>query len=390
MELTNEAIAQRLLEARRAIGLTQSEVGKQVGMATSTISSIEAGKRSVSGPELHAFARVYHRPISYFFEQSPADSPGFQYLFRAAEPEVLDRVSIIKLEEMAQDYVLLEELVGAAPLPTPPDYSTFGFRTNQDAETMAEMERGRLGLGDAPVPDLMNLLDGVVGIRTFLVPVSQSAWSGVIVRGNDTRLCIAVNSKEESYRRNFDLAHEYSHALVHMNGQRDTAARIDSRTVESASSRAEERFADAFASAFLMPNRAVLKALEQTLRANGGRFTDFDLVHMAMQFGVSGQALSNRLVSLRKISRQMNEEYWKSQGSYKQLAKELGYSTEDWESNPVLPRRFRYLAMKAYEEELISLARLAELLREDYYELRSKLGQAAEEPDSARPAGVIE
>lgn len=386
-ELNDGTIAQRLLEARRAIGLTQGQVGKQVGMATSTISAIEAGKRSVSGPELHAFARIYHRPISYFFEQSPAGSPGFQYLFRAAEPEVLDRVSIIKLEEMARDYVLLEELVGAAPLPTPPDYSTFGFRTDHDAETMAEMERGRLGLGDAPVRDLMNLLDGSVGIRTFLVPVSQSTWSGVVVRGHDGRLCVAVNSKEESYRRNFDLAHEYGHALVHMNGQRDIAARIDSRTGGTASSRAEERFADAFASAFLMPTRAVLKALEQALRANGGRFTDFDLVHMAMQFGVSGQALSNRLVSLRKISRQMNEDYWKSQGSYKQLAKELGYFTEDWTAEPVLPRRFRYLAMKAYEEELISLARLAELLREDYHELRSRLSQEAEEPGSARAAG---
>ena len=150
-ELNDGTIAQRLMEARRAIGLTQGQVGKQVGMATSTISAIEAGKRSVSGPELHAFARIYHRPISYFFEQSPAGSPGFQYLFRAAEPEVLNRVSIIKLEEMARDYVLLEELVGAAPLPTPPDYSTFGFRTDHDAETMAEMERGRLGMGDAPV-----------------------------------------------------------------------------------------------------------------------------------------------------------------------------------------------------------------------------------------------
>src|SRR4051794_37255965 len=42
----------RLQAARRAIGLTQTEVGRQMEMVTSTISAIEAGKRSVSGTEL--------------------------------------------------------------------------------------------------------------------------------------------------------------------------------------------------------------------------------------------------------------------------------------------------------------------------------------------------
>ena len=35
----------------------------------------------------------------------------------------------------------------------------------------------RLGLGDAPIRDLVGLLDSKLGIRTFLVPVPNQNWS---------------------------------------------------------------------------------------------------------------------------------------------------------------------------------------------------------------------
>jgi transcriptional regulator with XRE-family HTH domain len=200
--MVNDAtIGTRLQAARRAMGLTQTEVGRELGMVTSTVSAIEAGKRSVSGAELYRFAEVYKRPLAFFLGGEPASkSAGFQYLFRQADEQILDRASIVKLEQLAADYQLLEDLVGAAPLPPPPDYSTFGFRTAADAEILAEMERSRLGLGDTPIKDLFNLLDEQVGIRTFMLPVAARSWSGVLVRDDAGRPCIAVNSMEEFYR----------------------------------------------------------------------------------------------------------------------------------------------------------------------------------------------
>src|SRR4051812_19178903 len=82
--LDNKSIGERLQAARRALGLTQTDVGKRMEMVTSTVSAIEAGKRAVSGAELYAFARIYGRPVAYFLEaETPEESPGFQYLFRA-------------------------------------------------------------------------------------------------------------------------------------------------------------------------------------------------------------------------------------------------------------------------------------------------------------------
>ena len=387
MGIDDATLGTRLQTARRALGLTQGEVGSKMNMATSTVSAVEAGKRSVTGPELQEFARIYHRPVASFFDEEAEESPGFQYLFRNAEVEILDRVSLEEFRQLARDYRLIEEVAEVAPLPLPPDYSQFGFHTDHDAETLAEMERGRLGLGDAPLANLANLLDSAVGIRTFLVPVGNQSWSGLVVKDRDGRPCIGINSKEVAYRRNFNLAHEYAHVLVHLYKQGMPAARID-KAIEVVSTSANEQFANAFASAFLMPRRAVLAQLERVLGANAGKFTCYDLVHLAMQFGVSGQALSLRLVSLRKLKREVPGDLWRS-GTFKDLAHALGYEVEDdvWRQPAVLPSRFRYLAMKAYEEARISLSKLAELLRINYHELDSILRSAAQAEADAELAG---
>jgi len=72
------------------------------------------------------------------------------------------------------------------------------------------------------------------------------------------------------------------------------------------------------------------------------------------------------------------------------LESRSGYEVEDppsfWEAPVILPKRFRYLALKAYEREIISASKLAELLREDLFELRSKLEAAREISGQTRDA----
>ena len=374
MSVDNTTIGSRLRTARRTLGLTQTDAGGRMGMVTSTVSAIEAGKRSVTGSELYEFSRLYQRPVAYFLQtEDLSTSPGFQYLFRRVEDTVLDRSPIVELENLASDYDLLEELVGLSPPPLPPDYSSFEFSGERDAEALAEMERVRLGLGDAPVKDLVDVLDGTAGVRVFMFPVSQQSWSGLVVQDRGGRPCVAVNSKEPFYRRNFTLAHEYGHALVDLSDASTPQAWIDFAS-EGHRRNHSERFADAFAAAFLMPRRAVLAQLDRIMRTNAGQFTDYDLVHLAMHFGVSGQAMSLRLVTLRRMPRHVHHDYW-DQTSFKSIANDLGFRVEDdsWRAPAVLPPRYRYLAMKAYEQGTVSLAKLSELLRANFYELRDRL-----------------
>src|SRR5215216_3369372 len=102
MSVDNATIGTRLQTARRALGLTQTEAAHRLDMVTSTISAIEAGKRAVTGPELYTFAQMYRRPIAYFLEtEDPGAASGFQYLFRAVAETILDRGSIVELEQLA-------------------------------------------------------------------------------------------------------------------------------------------------------------------------------------------------------------------------------------------------------------------------------------------------
>jgi len=80
---------------------------------------------------------------------------------------------------------------------------------------------------------------------------------------------------------------------------------------------------------------------------------------------------------------------WKG-SKFKALAEMLGYQIEDppafWEAPAILPKRFRYLAFKAYQREIISLAKLAELLREDVFDLRGKVEAAHSPPARSEDA----
>lgn len=57
---------ERLCEARRAAGMTQSDVAARLGKPQSYVSKCESGERRVDVIELDGFARLYRREIAEF------------------------------------------------------------------------------------------------------------------------------------------------------------------------------------------------------------------------------------------------------------------------------------------------------------------------------------
>jgi transcriptional regulator with XRE-family HTH domain len=62
-----DAIVQRLIQARHESGLTQREVSTSIGRAHSFLSKCETGERRVDVLELLELARLYKKPLRYFF-----------------------------------------------------------------------------------------------------------------------------------------------------------------------------------------------------------------------------------------------------------------------------------------------------------------------------------
>lgn len=56
----------RLREAREETELTQTDVETALGIARSSVSDLESGKRKVSAVELRHLARLYRRDVNWF------------------------------------------------------------------------------------------------------------------------------------------------------------------------------------------------------------------------------------------------------------------------------------------------------------------------------------
>ena len=60
-------VARKLRQARESLGLSQAEVAAQLKKTQSYVSRCETGQRRVDIFELEEFAKLYNKPLSFFF-----------------------------------------------------------------------------------------------------------------------------------------------------------------------------------------------------------------------------------------------------------------------------------------------------------------------------------
>jgi transcriptional regulator with XRE-family HTH domain len=64
---TYDALLGLLIKAREESGMTQREVSEALGMSHSFLSKCETGERSVDVIDLLQLAKLYGKPMQYFF-----------------------------------------------------------------------------------------------------------------------------------------------------------------------------------------------------------------------------------------------------------------------------------------------------------------------------------
>lgn len=369
--ITQSELAKRLRLARTNVGLSQDEVAAELEVLRPTVSQIEAGKRGVSSIELAQLAKLYRRPLASFFDEDfdeALSEDPLTLLFRAVEIKPSDLRAVEEFEDFCRTYRDLEGLLGLEGENDPlPDYGGIGEPHNKleairQGERVAAEERRRLGLGDDPIRDVFELLEGQ-GVRLFVRPLRESGVSGLFLYDKKIGPCILVNRTYRPGRLAFDAAHEYAHVLM---DRRLRAHATPFGRPEEHEELLEVR-ANAFAAAFLMPAEGIerfLWDLDMT-RGDRHRVDMVDVLYLQHTFGVSYQAALYRLQNLGWVGKARREELGEHQPEV--LARALGLEEE---SEPDLgrfeeegyPLRYKYLALEAYQREKISLGRLAELL----------------------------
>jgi Zn-dependent peptidase ImmA (M78 family) len=126
-----------------------------------------------------------------------------------------------------------------------------------------------------------------LGIKVFNAALDEEV-SGALVKKEGSDPSILLNVEDSRNRKRFTCAHEVGH-FVRRSEEPEKYEYMDYRDPRSSTgSIEEERFANSFAANLLMPKAAV-----EALHADG--MPDF---RMALQFGVSREAMRNRLDNL--------------------------------------------------------------------------------------------
>jgi Zn-dependent peptidase ImmA (M78 family)/transcriptional regulator with XRE-family HTH domain len=394
MSIDQKTLGARLKESRELASLTQDVVAEALGLPRTAIVQIEGGNRSVSSLELVKLAKLYHRDFGDFFgaEMPGAAEDPFVVLHRLApgledDPEVKRQVE--HCLEICREGLSLEAVLSRPERSGPPAYqlpvpSSAGEAINQGV-SVARQERQRLGLGDAPIADMADLLNAQGIWATGVVLPDQ--MSGFFINHPQTGTLIVVNFLHHKYRKRFSYAHEYAHALM----DRDRAGTVSSR--ENSSELLEKR-ANAFAAAFLMPRGGVHQVLqtiqkdlpsrhEQSvfdvategridaqLRAEpGSQVLGYqDVVRIADWFKVSYQATVYRLRSLGFVSAQECDSLLTQESHANGFRSMTSLFDDDAEEKSKKPDRELLtqvvsLAIEAFRREEISRGRVLELAK---------------------------
>lgn len=357
----------RLQDARKARGFTQQEVADHLGVARTTITAIEKGERRVQPPELIRLASLYGRSIGEFVRQGEPTAPLAVQLRASPSSHLIAEDQLAEarneFQRLAGDYVWLEQCLDA-PLPRryPEQYLISGVTPERAAEDVALAERHRLGLGDGPLHKLREILESDVGLRVFYMDL-PSQVAAMFAYTGQLGGCIAVNRKHPEERRRMSLAHDYGHFLTNRYQAEVSYVNGVQRLPE------HERFAEAFARIFLMPASGLSRRFNEIKRGRGGAITPADLCIIANLYFVSLQAVTLRLEDLGLLKPGTWARLHQAGFRVREAQAQLGL-TPPHVRDQVLPLRYLYLAVEAFQREELSEGQLAHLLRSDRLEAR--------------------
>jgi Zn-dependent peptidase ImmA (M78 family)/DNA-binding XRE family transcriptional regulator len=354
-------LGELLQQSRKKCGMTQADAATVIDAARTTIVAIEKGERRLKANELIKLARAYGRAVNDFVRPSPVVE-SFDVQFRAAhkrsEQEEAQIAPIIQnLEDLCRNYLELEHIMDA-PLSRnySGEYSVTNMPIEAAAESIAIAERQRLGLGDAPISLLRDILEQCVGIRIFYLKM-PAKYSEIYSYDEQVGACMAINLDHGEERRRWSMAHGYLHFLAH---RRKSVVDFDGQYRRIPES---EKLAEAFPKYFLMPTSGLLRQFND-MYCTHGKFTPTNLFTLAHYYGVSIEALIYRLEELELLPSGTGERLKDRGLKVRKVQQELCLEQLQQRTD-IMPIHYQHLAIEALDQGLITEGRFADFLGVD-------------------------
>jgi Zn-dependent peptidase ImmA (M78 family)/DNA-binding XRE family transcriptional regulator len=244
-KISREFNGSRLKSARKYRGKTIKDLAEDIGISKQAISQFENGKSTPSFETLIKIIDKLKFPREYFYEKDKVNIHLGNTYFRASSrmTKKEENIQKEKTKLIGKIFNFLNEYIEFPKLNLP------DFKEDMEIEDIAMELRNYWGLGEEPIKDIVYLLE-----KNGIIITSMNTNTDTIdaysqqqnINGEKYFIVVLGNDKYSAVRRQFSLAHELGHIIMH-----DGFVDIDDLTREEI--RNMENEAHAFASAFLLP-----------------------------------------------------------------------------------------------------------------------------------------
>ena len=296
----------RLQFARKRRGLAAKEVADSLKVTTRTFSNYENEQRDPGEKIIGELSKLLEFPTSFFYLDDIV----------SLNPDCVSFRSLARMSAKVRDKALCSAQIALEfsswldsrfELPEP----ILPHLQDLTPEAAAEALRNEWSIGTQPVNNIIHLLESK-GVKIFSLDEETDDMDGFSFWQDSTPF-IFLNTQKSMERSRFDAAHELGHLILHKHGS------PKGKEVESEANR--------FASAFLMPEAAIL--------SYSRTFITLNWIFQAKKFWrVSATALIRRLRDIELLTE------WNYRTMVIQLSKN-GYSKK--EPNPIQEREFSKL-----------------------------------------------
>ena len=341
----------RLERARKAAGLSLRALGEKVGVSQTAISKYEKGQMTPDSTVLIKLSHALDVKVEYFFRPDAFtfSLENVEYRKRDIPKKNLDLINAKILDKIERRF----ELESFFPKPPVPVFALPGdlpeqIQSPDEIDDIADQVRNQWNLGLNPIPELIDVLEAN-GIRVFTIDDSiDNKFDGLATKIHEQPI-VVISSDWPGDRQRFTLAHELGHLV------------LEKRLPKSVD---EEKAANRFAGAFLLPKQSIKKEL--------GEYRNFievqELSLLKQEYGISMQGAFIRAYQTGIIENKQYQILWQMFKKRGWLTTEPGdpYPSED-------PHVFQQFVFHALAEEFIGESKAAELMNmsvHDFYHLR--------------------
>ena len=211
---------------------------------------------------------------------------------------------------------------------------------------------------------MYSVLENDLRFKILHLPLNDGASAASIV---DDRMGVGIliNVNDVPWRRHFDLAHELFHIIT---WDVFSFEEIGDGSVKTN----PEKYADAFASSLLLPERYIKNAIEEI--KTGEKIRIVDSIEIAKEFGISTEAVLWRLVNLNTLKKEAVIKIL-SDKSFRETDKRLRRELYPDSQHGKFPSRYISLAYRCLMEGKISRGTFAQYLRIERFEIDDFLNE---------------